>query len=94
MIFMSRNKDSETKEFLTAARKEVGAGLTNVPVWIMQKAGKRIWNRRQNRHWRSTKLGKRFKKKQVEQGKIKNTKPVKSGKIKRKRVKKGDKGRK
>jgi len=77
---MSRNKDSETKEFLTAARKEVGAGLTNVPVWIMQKAGKRIWNRRQNRHWRSTKLGKRFKKKQVEQGKVEEKKKIKSGK--------------
>ncbi len=91
---MARNKTEEKKEFLTAARKEVGAGLTNVPVWIMQKAGKRIWNRRQKRHWRSTALGMKFKKKQVEQGKIKNKKPVKSGKIEKKTIKRGDKGRK
>ena len=66
---MARNKSEELKEFLISERKQIGPGLTNVPVWIMQKSGKRIWNKRQNRHWRRTHLGKRFKKTQKAQGK-------------------------
>ena len=73
-------KTEEKKEFLISARKEIGPGLTNAPVWILQKAGKRIWNKKANKHWRSTDLGTLFKKKQREQGKIENTKKTKSGK--------------
>ncbi len=75
---MSRNKEAEEKEFLISCRKKIGPGLTNAPVWILQKAGKRIWNKKQNRHWRRTKLGKLFKRKLKEQGKVKSK--AKSGK--------------
>lgn len=81
---MSTNRDPEKKEFLAAVRKKVGSGMTSAPVWAMQKAGKRLWNKRQKRHWRQTKLGKLFKKKQREQGKLVNVKRLKSGKKKRK----------
>lgn len=80
---MARSKEEEKKEFLISSRKKIGPGLTNAPVWILQKAGKRIWNKKQNRHWRRTKLGQLFKKKQAEQGKVKNKKAVKSGKKKK-----------
>ena len=66
---MAKNKEEEKKEFLISSRKSIGPGVTNAPVWILQKAGKRIWNKKQNRHWRRTKLGLLFKKKQKEQGK-------------------------
>ena len=81
---MSKNRTQEKKEFLIASRKAIGASLTNAPVWAMQKAGKRIWNKRQKRHWRSTDFGRLFKKKQAEQGKVRNKKRVKSGWKKRK----------
>ncbi|PIN85388.1 MAG: hypothetical protein COV47_02520 [Candidatus Diapherotrites archaeon CG11_big_fil_rev_8_21_14_0_20_37_9] len=73
-------KTQEEKEFLISARKEIGPGVTNAPVWILQKAGKRIWNKKGHRHWRSTNLGLLFKKKQVEQGKKQNVKKIKKGK--------------
>ena len=73
-------KTEEEKEFLISARKEIGPGVTNAPVWILQKAGKRIWNKKAHRHWRTTELGLLFKKKQREQGKVKNVKKTKSGK--------------
>ncbi|MFH1588030.1 MAG: hypothetical protein ABIA76_01690 [Candidatus Diapherotrites archaeon] len=59
---MARNKTEEKKEFLIATRKKISPGVTNAPVWILQKAGKRIWNPKAKRHWRSTDLGKLFKK--------------------------------
>ncbi|MCR4335914.1 MAG: hypothetical protein NUV57_05255 [archaeon] len=91
-------KTEEEKEFLISARKEIGSGLTNAPVWILQKAGKRIYNKRGNRHWRQTDLGNLFKKKQREQGKVKNIKKTKSGKkkitsLKKRRTGKKDGGR-
>ena len=73
-------KSQEEKEFLIATRKKIGPGSTNAPVWILRKAGKRIWNKKGKRHWRQTDFGRLFKKKQREQGKIKNIKFVKSGK--------------
>lgn len=73
-------KDQEEKEFLISSRKSIGAGLTNAPVWILQKAGKRIWNKRGKRHWRQTKLGLVFQRKQKEQGKNRNVQKWKSGK--------------
>jgi ribosomal protein L39E len=82
MVFMSKNKSEEKKEFLVATRKRIAPGITNAPVWILQKAGKRIWNPKAKRHWRTTDLGKLFKKKEAEQkGKKKATR--KSRKIKR-----------
>ena len=81
-------KTEEKKEFLISTRKSIGPGLTNAPVWILQKAGKRIWNKRGNRHWRSTKLGLLFKKKQREQGKVYNVKKTKSGAKKKTALKK------
>lgn len=88
------NKTSEEKEFLISTRKTIGPGLTNAPVWILQKAGKRIWNKRGNRHWRQTKLGVVFRRKQKEQGKVKNIKKTKSGKKKQTAVKKRRTGKK
>jgi len=87
-------KTQEEKEFLISARKKIGSGLTNAPVWILQKAGKRIYNKRGNRHWRQTDLGTLFKKKQKEQGKIKNIKIPKSGKKEKTAVKKRKSGKK
>lgn len=81
---MSSNKTAEKKEFLSAARKKIGPGMTNAPVWAMQKKGKRIWNKRQKRHWRQTHLGLLFKRSQRDQGKDEKTKNVQSGKKKRK----------
>jgi len=81
---MARNKEQELKDFLIASRKKIGPGLTNAPVWAQQKAGKRIWNKKANRHWRRTDLGQLFKKKQAEQGKVRNVPHKKSGKKKRK----------
>ncbi len=76
---MSKNRSQEKKEFLIASRKKIGASMTNAPTWAMQKAGKRIWNKRQKRHWRQTDFGHLFTKKQAEQGKVYNKKRVKSG---------------
>lgn len=59
---MASNRDQDLKDFLIAIRKKIGAGVTNAPVWAMQKAGKRIWNQYGKRHWRSTNLGKQFRK--------------------------------
>ena len=49
---MAKQKSREKKEFLIAQRDKVGPGYLNTPVWIIQKAGKRIWNRRQKRNWK------------------------------------------
>ena len=59
---MAKNKDSEFKEFLISARKKVRPGLTNAPVWVLQKAGKRIWNPKSKRTWKQVDLGKLFRK--------------------------------
>lgn len=59
---MSSRKEGELKDFLIAVRKKIGPGITNAPVWVMQKAGKRIWNARAKRHWRDTDFGKQFRK--------------------------------
>jgi len=66
---MARNKDESFKEFIISARKKIGPGLTNAPVWILQKAGKRIWNKKAKRHWRRADIGKLYKKSQRKQGK-------------------------
>lgn len=63
---MARNKTKEKKEFLVSQRDKVGPGYLNTPVWIIQKAGKRIWNRKQKRNWRQTEFGAEFKKLELE----------------------------
>ncbi|MDD3178260.1 MAG: hypothetical protein PHR26_01945 [Candidatus ainarchaeum sp.] len=77
---MARNKDREFKEFLIAQRKKVGPGYMNTPVWIIQKAGKRIWNRRQKRNWRETEFGSQYRSLVLDKLKEKNSSPIKSGK--------------
>ena len=62
---MARNKTRDKKEFLIAQRDKVGPGYLNTPVWIIQKAGKRIWNRRQKRNWRQTEFGAEYEKLQI-----------------------------
>jgi len=54
---MARNKDEEFKRFLISARKRIGSGMTNAPVWVLQKAGKRIWNPKAKRTWKEADLG-------------------------------------
>ncbi len=80
------NKSFEEKAFLIAARKKTGTGATNAPVWILRKAGKRIWNKKGKRHWRQTAFGTLFKKKQKEQRKLRNYKYPKSGARKKSRI--------
>ena len=59
---MSSNKDSRLKEFLASQRKSIGSGLGSAPVWIFQKANRRIWNPVQKRHWKLCDFGKKFRK--------------------------------
>ena len=54
---MARNKGKEKKDFLHAQREKIGTGFTGAPVWVMQKKGERIWNKKTNRHWRRTNFG-------------------------------------
>ena len=70
MIIMSSNKEQEFKDFQISERKKIGSGLTNAPVWLMQKAGKRLWNARQKRDWKKIDLGKRYIKHTTKQAKI------------------------
>ena len=62
VIFMARNKNQEFKEFLISTRKKIGPGMTNAPVWVLQKAGKRIWNSKGKRAWGEVDLGKIYRK--------------------------------
>lgn len=84
---MSSNKDSEFKEFLISSRKKIGPGLTNAPVWVLRKAGERIWNPKQKRHWKNVEMGHMFrtKKKKIEDLKKRRLKPKTKKKLKKKR---------
>lgn len=73
---MSSKKEQDLKEFLISTRKKIKPGITSGPVWTMQKAGKRIWNKRQKRHWRRTNLKKIFdEKKEMLKGYMQKAKP-------------------
>jgi hypothetical protein len=72
---MSSNKEQDFKDFQISERKKIGSGLTNAPVWLMQKAGERLWNPRQKRTWKDIDLGMRFAEHKRKQGK----KTTKSG---------------
>ena len=58
---MAKNKEQEFKDFLIASRKRIGPGFTNAPVWVLQKAGKRIWNPKAKRAWKEVDLGKMYR---------------------------------
>ncbi len=66
---MTSKKERELKEFLISERKKTSAGITVAPVWVMQKANKRLYNTRQSRHWTDTDFGKRYRKKKKNEGK-------------------------
>ena len=59
---MSSHKNREFKKFVISTRKKITPGLTNAPVFAMQKKRKRIYNTKGKRHWRGIELGKMFKK--------------------------------
>jgi len=62
---MARHKSEEFKDFMISERKKIGSGLTNAPVWLMQKAGKRLWTTKQKRTWKNIDMkDKYFKAKQ------------------------------
>lgn len=56
MNIMSKRKDQEFKDFLITARKKKSPKLSDAPIWAIQKAGKRMFNKSQHRNWRETKL--------------------------------------
>jgi hypothetical protein len=60
---MSSNKTKEFKKFAISTRKKITPGITNAPVFAMQKKRKRIYNTKGKRHWRGIDLGKMFTKK-------------------------------
>ena len=66
---MTSKKERELKEFLISERKKTSAGITVAPVWVMQKANKRLYNTRQSRHWTDTDFGKRYRKRKKNEGK-------------------------
>ena len=59
---MANKKEEGLKDFLVSTRKKIAPGVTNAPVWAMQKKGDRIWNARAHRHWRDTSLGSLYRK--------------------------------
>ncbi|MCX6798983.1 MAG: hypothetical protein NTW59_02710 [Candidatus Diapherotrites archaeon] len=59
---MARHKDEEFKRFLISERKRVGPGMTNAPVWVLQKAGRRIWNPKAKRSWKEADFGDAYRK--------------------------------
>ena len=68
---MARNKEKALKDFLISVRKRVSPGVTSAPVWVLQKAGKRIWNKSAKRHWRRTEFGLKFRKRQKHKSGVK-----------------------
>lgn len=68
-MFMASRKDKDLKDFLITERKKTSAGITVAPVWVMQKADKRLYNTRQSRHWSDTDFGKRYRKMKKKEGK-------------------------
>ncbi len=62
---MGTHKDHEFKKFIISTRRSITPGLTNAPVFAMQKKRKRIYNTKGKRHWRSISLGEMFKTKNL-----------------------------
>ena len=65
---MARHKDEEFKDFIISERKKIGSGLTNAPVWLMQKAGKRLWSTKQKRTWKNIDMKMRYFEAKQKQG--------------------------
>ena len=59
---MGSNKEKGLKDFLIAVRKKSSSGVSNAPIWVVQKKGERVWNPKAKRHWRSTTLGEDYEK--------------------------------
>jgi ribosomal protein L39E len=57
---MSTRKEKEFKDFLVKARKKRSQQLSEAPVWVIQRAGKRYFNRHQQRNWRETHLARDY----------------------------------
>lgn len=53
---MSSRKDKELKDFLISTRKHKSPRLSEAPVWVIQRSGKRYFNQHQQRNWRETHL--------------------------------------
>ncbi len=64
---MGSNKEKGLKDFLIAIRKKSSSGVSNAPIWVVQKKGERVWNPKSKRHWRSTTLGKDYEKRKKKQ---------------------------
>ncbi|MFH0905873.1 MAG: hypothetical protein V1824_00880 [archaeon] len=75
---MTRYKTREVKEFLISQRKKIGPGYLNTPMWIVQKAGKRIWNK-STRHWRDTEFGNEYRRSLLDKADQKQSTARKSG---------------
>lgn len=80
---MSSTKDKEFKDFIISEKKKIGTGLSSTPVWVMQKAGKRVSGRRQARGWKENDFGERYRKRKLDAKRQKRGKAVNSrhGKI-------------
>ena len=61
---MGSLKEKKLKDYLIAIRKKSSSGISNAPVWVVQRKGERVWNPKSRRHWRSTTLGKDFRKRE------------------------------
>lgn len=58
---MASNRTSEKKQFLRTQRKKTPKGIFAAPVWVMQKSGKRMYNNKAKRSWKSTNFGADYK---------------------------------
>lgn len=85
---MTKNKTEKFKEFQISTRKKIGPGMTNAPVWILRKAGKRIWNPKQKRQWKNVDIGCLYKKKEKREKDMKRRKTTRKRKSRVKKEKK------
>jgi hypothetical protein len=80
---VTRNREKEFKEFMISSRKSIGAGYTNAPVWILRKAGKRIWNPKQKRHWKNVDMGDLYRNRQKKKKSAKRRQDTRKTKAKK-----------
>ncbi|MCX8189686.1 MAG: hypothetical protein N3F05_00440 [Candidatus Diapherotrites archaeon] len=60
--FMSSNKEKKFKDFIISKRRSIRPGIGSTPVWIFQKANKRIFSSKQKRSWKTCEFGKEYRK--------------------------------
>jgi hypothetical protein len=75
---MSSTKDKDFKDFIISEKKKIGTGTSSTPVWVMQKAGKRVSGRRQARGWKENDFGARHRKRKLDAKRQKRGKAVNS----------------